>query len=169
MKIFASFIFIIITNSLFKIHPVHVSVTNIDYCENIKEYSISIKTFKDDIETVIYSKSNIQLNLGTQNELKNANSYIDKYINSNFNIVFDGKQTTHKLVLKKKEIREDNALWLFYTIEQKKNPSKVKISNTLFNDLYPDQKNLLIFTHKNTKEAFTFDKNKTQSELKISE
>jgi hypothetical protein len=44
---------------------------------------------------------------------------------------------------------------------------KVSITKLLLTELYDDQKNLLIFTHKNTQEAFQFEKNKTNFEFSM--
>jgi hypothetical protein len=167
MKILTSFIIILFSNLFFSVHPVHVSVTNIDFDEKKSEYKISVKIFKDDFEKIVNSKFQVILNLGAKNELKNADELITKYIVRHFQMEFDGKNSENKIILQKKEIREDNAVWLFYKLKYKKIPKKVKITNTFLNDLYPDQKNLLIFTLKNTQEAITFDHSQTDSEFEI--
>ena len=42
------FIFLLRLNSL--MHPVHVSITNVDYLQNENKVELSIKVFKDDFQ-----------------------------------------------------------------------------------------------------------------------
>ena len=43
-------------------HPLHVSVTNIDFNNEAKTFQIASKIFINDIEEVIYKKYNLKIN-----------------------------------------------------------------------------------------------------------
>ncbi|NPA67446.1 MAG: hypothetical protein GXO50_02435, partial [Chlorobi bacterium] len=80
------------------LHPVHFSVTNMEYNEQNKEFDISIKLFADDFEKIVNRNYNVVLNLGKENCLKNAGEYIDKYVKKHFIIIFDKKLVSKKAV-----------------------------------------------------------------------
>jgi len=156
MKNLAFIIFLGFLLSVF--HPVHVSVTNIEYSAKEQKFDISLRLFLDDFEHIITQKYGVALNIGKENELKNSNEYINKYINDNFSVKFNGKNINDKkLILKKKKI-EDVTVWLYYEIKYKPVLKNVEIKNSLMTDLYRDQKNLLIFTYKKKQKALTFNK-----------
>ncbi len=155
------------TNSILEMHPIHISVSNIDYNETDQEYEISIKLFVDDFEKVINKNYNVKLNLGKENENTNSNHLITKYIQSNFKFNIDNKNILKGIKLSKKKVNlENNSIFIFYNIKHISG-NKIIIKNTLMADLYDDQKNLFIFTYKNTEEAYKFEKNKTIFEFSI--
>lgn len=148
-------------------HPVHFSVINMEYNEQTQAFDISVKLFTDDFEKIINKKYNVVLNLGKENELKDYNKFIDRYIINNFVIVFDKKVVSKKLLQTKLTINnDDKATWIYYTLKSKK-PHKVLIRNTLLNDLYNDQKNLFIFTFKDFQEAKKFKENDTDLQFVV--
>ena len=139
-------------------HPIHLSITNIDYNEGRKKFEISFRLFEDDFRQIIFQKYAVKINLKNINENKESQEYINKYINEHFSLVINGQKTTPENMKFVKSEIEDINLWLYYEIKEKKQVSNVEIFNSLLTDLYRDQKNLLIFTYKNTQKAFTFTK-----------
>ena len=168
MKIFLTHIILSLIFASPLSHPVHISVTNIDYKIKENKFDISVKLFLDDFEKIINKNEKVHLNLGKRNELSNANFYIQKYISEHLMFSFNHKRfKSKKLILLKKEIKSDeNTVWLYLEYKQKK-VKDLKIINTLMNDLYRDQKNLLIFTCKNTEKAIKFTFSKTDENFKI--
>ncbi len=168
MKQIASIIIFLFLNSGYIYsHPVHISIVNIDYNESEQIFQISIKLFTDDFEQIINRNNNVILNIGKANEHKKCNDYINKYIKNHLIFKINNKNLTKNAILIKKEVNnKENVTWLYYKIKYSAG-KKVSISNTLLNDLYNDQKNLFIFTFKNTQEAYKFEKNKTNFEFLI--
>jgi len=159
MNNFTIIIFLGLLLSVF--HPVHVSVANIEYSTQEQKFDISIRLFQDDFEHIIRQKYGVELNIGKENEHKNSSEYINKYVNENFSVKFNGKNIDDKkLILKRKKV-EDITVWLYYEIKYKPELKNVEIKNSLMTDLYRDQTNLLIFTYKKKQKALTFNsKNK---------
>lgn len=149
-------------------HPIHLTVTNIDYNSNTKKFNVKIRYFQNDFENAVNKKYNIKLNLNTENELKNSNFYINKYCKNNLKIVFDNNvDYSKKMSLVKKEInKEDKVVWLDYKFKANI-PKKIRITNLFLTEMFPDQKNLLIFTCKNTQEALKFDNSNITKEISI--
>ncbi len=145
-------------------HPVHISVTNLEYSESNQEFDLLIRVFTDDFEAVINKDQKINIKLKENTILKNRR-FIDRYIHNNLKIYFNNKNVTNKLISYKTGLNEDdNTCEIFYKFKNKI-PKKVKVVNTLFKGFFRDQKNLFIFTCKNTQKAVKFDRSKIQSEF----
>ncbi len=148
-------------------HPIHLSVTNIEFNEKTKNFDIKVRFFVDDFETAVNKQNKIILNLNTDKEIKNADSYIIKYCKEKLNIALDGIDFTKKMILEKREINnEEKVIWLDFSIKANI-PKKIKITNKLMTEMFSDQKNLLIFTCKKKQEAFTFDNSNITKEIVI--
>ncbi len=174
MKIVTFLIFVLFANlNLFSnLHPVHISIINVDYNESEKMFYMSVKLFANDFEKIINKQNNVQLNLGEINELANCNDFIDNYIKHHLILKINNKNLIKNIKLNRKEVKNDeNSVWLYYRMKFSQKRSlknkKVEVVNILMNDLYNDQKNLFIFTYFNTKEGFNFGKNKTNFEFLI--
>jgi len=155
-------------NSNLLLHPVHISVTNVDYNETEEEFNISIKLFADDFGKIINKHNNVKLNLGKADENDMCNIFINEYIQNHLALKINNNNIFKNIKLLNKEVRlEENSVWLYYKIKFTSSAKKVYIVNDLLNDLYDDQKNLFIFTYKNIEEAYKFEKNNTKFEFLI--
>jgi hypothetical protein len=151
-------LFLLLINNTFSnaVHPVHVTVTNIEFIEKANKYEISIKIFQDDFENIIKQKYGIALNLGKETEYKDSKKIISRYIFEHFRLLHDNKdKTTKKLKLIDKKL-SDLAVWLYFDYEKIGDFKNIQINNSLMTDLYFDQTNLLIFTYKKTQKAIKF-------------
>ena len=152
------------------LHPIHISVTNVYYNDTEKLFDVSIKLFTDDFEKIINENYNTKLNLGKTNENKGCNEFIDKYIHKNLSFKINNENLIKSTKLFEKRLVYGNVIWLYYKIKFTPITNKKIIAeNSLMNDLYSDQKNLFMFTYKNTKEANKFEKNNTKFEFFIKE
>ncbi len=147
------------------VHPVHVTVTNIDFNLDEKAFDVSIKVFSDDIESIVSKKYNVVLNLGKPDEITGSDNYISEYVRNNFSIsINNDKFANKKLKFLKKEMRE-GALWLYFRYPLSKRINLLKVNNTLLNDLYPDMTNLVIVRFNETENGYTLNKNTTSFQI----
>ncbi len=161
-------IFILLLSGILSLsHPIHISVTNIDYSLDKKKINISFRLFLDDFDKIVSEKYGIELNIGKKNEHKNSNKYINKYIYENFLIKLNEKDVNSKKIVFNKRKIEDITIWLYYEIDYKTKLKNIEITNTLMTDLYKDQKNLLIFTYKNIQKALTFNRKNTLEKINL--
>ena len=168
VKIFlAGFFFMQLIVHKPNVHPIHLAVTTIEYNVSRDEYDILIRIFTDDLETIINKRYNVDLNLGKENEIKNSQKYIKNYIQDCLIISINKKKLSNHMEFIRKEHDADENVTFLYFRSKNSGGKKVSITNILLTDLYDNQKNLLIFTYKNTQEAFTFEKNKTNFEFYI--
>lgn len=159
---------LVILFSFLGLHPVHLSVTNIEYIENQKKFEISIRVFINDFEKIVDYQNNIKLNLATNKELPKADYYINKYITEHLKIKINGNYIpANKFSLKKKE-KKDVTLWIYYEVKNnKRNIKDIEVFNNLMTDLYRDQKNMLILTIFGKQYAFTYNFKKNTNKITL--
>ncbi len=147
-------------------HPIHISLTNIDYNENNNSFKVTIKIFKDDFETVIERKYNTEFDVNSEFNSETI-KHINKYVKEHFILFVDNKKidVSNIKLLKKKTNFE--AIWLFYEIEGIQDFKKIRLKSSFLNDLYPDQKNLVIFNYKNINKGLQFKRNDEIAEVNI--
>ena len=128
-------------------HPVHVSVTSMEYNEGENIFLVSFKVFTDDFETIVEEKYGVNLNLGKEDELENADEYlkIPMYgFTESFNISVSAAIILHHLTSK---LRNSNINWQLTDPEKeelKLNWLKktVKSSSLLIDDFLSKKNNL---------------------------
>ncbi len=146
-------------------HPIHVTVTNINFNSNNKAFDVSIKLFLDDFQNVILKNNSVELNLGKTNELSNADNYILNYIRNNVKFTINNnKLSQKKLKFVRKEII-DGAIWLYFTYQLSGKIETIQVDNNLLNDYYPDMTNLVIMKYNNIENGYTLDKHKTSFKI----
>lgn len=137
-------------------HPLHVSVTNLEYDSLKKVFYLSIKLFQDDFQGVIFHLYGIDIKLGTAIEHPETEKLTMKYINTNFSVNFD-RQKSAKLKLIEKN-KDDMSVWLKFEMKAPRKFRSIQITNTIMNDYFLDQVNLFILTlgQKQIAEKFDF-------------
>ncbi len=141
-------------------HPVHVSVTSMEYNKGEKIFLVSFKVFTDDFETIIERKYGVDLNLGKEDELKNTDEYFSRYFRESFSFIVNGEEVKEPVFLEKK--MNDIAVWLYYRYPTSNNVEKVEIKNVIMLDMFMDQSNLLIFKYNDFEKGFVFDREKVK-------
>ena len=159
-----SYILLILTFIVPSQHPIHVSMTNIEYKKDKGEYEIIVKVFSDDFQANVKNRYKLDLNLGKTNEAKNAVDIITKYFNKSLNIKFDGKKQNLVYVSKKMNFE---ATWVVFKLSSKQKVQNIDIRNNIMNDYYKDQTNLLIFTKGDFQKAFNFDYNDIDAKIEL--
>lgn len=128
-------------------HPLHISLTNIEYNKKLNTFDVTFKLFADDFENIIFKKYDVSLNLGKTDEREDLMDYVERYIRLHFQMTFNGEDNK---ALKMKYLRREmseNAIWFYFSVKAERQLSSVRIVNSLMYDLFEDQKNLVIFTY----------------------
>lgn len=146
-------------------HPVHVSVTSMEYNKGEKIFLVSFKVFTDDFETIVERKYGVSLNLGKEDELKNANEYFSRYFMESFIFRVNGEELKEPVFLEKK--MDDIAVWLYYKYPTPGNVEEVEIENIIMLNMFMDQSNLLIFKYNDFEEGFIFNREKVKIQFQL--
>lgn len=148
-------IFIFLVSFFNMMHPVHVSITNVDYLQDENKVELSIKVFKDDFQLLFVHL--YQLNIDFNNIEKDFSSQekINTYFSNHLKVNIDDK--VNKELRYKGVKKNDESIWFLYEIEVSSAPNSIEFINTILLDLYLDQKNMLIFNYNNKEEGFLFN------------
>ena len=133
---------------LLLIHPVHVSLTGIDYDGVNRVWSVFVKVWSDDLET--------DMNLGLSNGNDIEGSGDERYLNylaDRVIIMEDGIPVRMKLLSAGVDGLEHR-----FTLEAKgrKGASNITVMNRIMTRLYEDQANMLLFRYAGIEEGYRF-------------
>jgi len=130
------------------LHPVHVSLTGIDYNSANRTYTIFVKVYSDDLE------SDMRLSPGClSGPFSSPDEQYSNYLCDRVVIREDGKKLGLKLTG-----TESDGLEHRFTLEAK-GASRVKtveVVNRIMIRLYDDQANMVLFRFDNMEEGYKF-------------
>lgn len=147
------------------LHPVHVSVTEIEYSEKNKSLQITSRIFIDDLELSIQKKLNQEsLDLLVPKNGLTTNQLVSAYLNEHFKIKLDGKQAkinyiTHEI--------EDLAIICYLEIENVKKIKTLEVTDTVIQETHADQSNLVHITYKGPVKSFRLMRDKPTEALQF--
>ncbi len=123
-------------------HPIHVSITEINWNESTKSLEIAHKIFIDDLEDALEKQFNLRFYLATNKEHEETDIYLKKYLSQHFEL--HGNQKSLICHYLGKEY-EEKAVWIFAEVQGIRKLKNLEVRNAILVDLYADQDNLLHF------------------------
>jgi hypothetical protein len=147
------------------LHPIHVSVTNVDLDPGRGKVELSVKIFADDFQDLILQKYGVQLNITGQEDPGEKISAVNEYIQESLQFVFNGNETA-KLQFVDSKLNEA-AIWLFYRYEHPGKIRKVDIVNRVMLEKFSDQTNLMIVTFNEKQNGYRLDNKTTEISFNI--
>jgi len=144
------------------LHPIHVSVSEVNYSEKDKALQITSRIFTDDLETAIRRKRNEpELDLLSPPAGLTTDGLISDYLKEHFTLAIDGK--VQKMVLLGTE-KEGFATICYLEIAGVKKAKSIEVYNTTITEVHDDQSNLVHVTFKGPIKSARLMKN-TPSEV----
>ena len=145
-------------------HPVHVSITTVEYQPEKKGFVVAIKVFYDDMNLTVFNiyKENLNFVSSKRESEKKCNNYIL----SAFEVSINNKEQSGKMKFAYSTINED-ALWMYYVIPWKEKINEIDITSRIFSEMYPDQKNLVIVKVNDVEKGFSLSRDESECEVKI--
>lgn len=129
-------------------HPMHVSVTEIEFDEKEKALEIMMRVFVDDLELSIKNKLNQpDLDLLQPKNGKTTDQMTGEYIRSNFKISLDGKAQQVNYLGHE---REDDAFVFYIEVSKVKKFKTIQVQNSIITETHEDQNNLVNITVRET-------------------
>ena len=126
------------------VHPVYISVTEINHNPAEKSLEISCKIFTNDFEQTLTKAFNAKVDLFNPKDKAVLDKQITEYMRKHLVLKTDGKPVTLELVGYE---REEDALWSYWQVTNMPNPpKKVDISNSILYDMFNQQINLMHVT-----------------------
>ena len=126
-------------------HPLHISVTEIEYNDKVKSLQIISRIFVDDLETAIKAEKNLtNLDiLNPKNGLK-TETLLSDYLKAHLKIKLDGKEKQLNFL----GYEEESFAFVCYLEIINISSFKVlEVENTIITESYSDQSNLVHVTY----------------------
>lgn len=140
----------IILSIWFLLHPVHVTITSIDYDPEIDSFKVFVRMYFDDFITdckltgVKVTESNFLI------DNSSSNNIMENYLCDRVRIIADEKLLTCKLIDLK---LVDNEISMNMIYKGVIKPKSVKVQNRIMTALYSDQSNMVILRVNNFEEG----------------
>jgi hypothetical protein len=149
---------------MFFFHPVHVSLTSIEYLPEIESFKVFVKVYYDDfmLDFRLDSVGSIKVD-SLLNDLS-TRELVARYLNDRIMIFVNGKQLAARLEDMESIEGEVKMHIIFNSGKKAKN---VTVKNLFMTDLYKDQTNLLIFRFNDFEEGVKFTAEKTEQTFVI--
>jgi len=151
---------VIFSITAFSMHKYYVSVTEV-YIKPEK-LEIIIRTFPDDIENVLKDTYHVDADLSQ----KQTRKLLQEYIHSHFLINVDNQSINYKYA---GMTMEDEFLVILLEAHLDKTPEKISIKNTILQDMFDEQKNIVHFFYKNDKASFILVKHNPMADYKLTD
>jgi hypothetical protein len=149
------------------LHPIHISVTEINYSAKDKALQITSRIFIDDLELAIRSKrkeENLDI-INPKNGLT-TDQMVSEYVKEHLQIKVDGKARPITYLGSEKE---DLAIICYIEVQDFKKAKTIEVTNNVIMEIHDDQSNLVHITYNgpvksarlvkdNPKEIFKFGK-----------
>jgi hypothetical protein len=167
MKIFLLLLFLLFLRSnISTAHELHVSVVNVDVStdSNIVNYSVQLSC--EDFQALINSKYNTWLSFGKQSRMTfKEQQSIKDYISKALVITDENLVTLHSELTGWKV--ENMSVWFYFSSKLGIGTKSLYFENKLLNDLFVDQKNLLIIRYSGTETGFEFNQRTTKQKISL--
>lgn len=149
----------------FSYHEFFVSITEGEYKETENTFQFTIKFIGHDLEKALEMSGTPELNLGTKQELTNANEYLLKYINNHFSINCNDKNVQLKMI--GKEVGNDDFIFCYLESEKVENIQNIEIKNTLLTEVFSAQENILNLKINDKLHSISFNKEIIQNKINL--
>ena len=159
-----SFVLVSSLSGLF--HPIHVSVTSIEYVEDQKNFFVSFKIFTDDFETILFNKYGVELKINDDPNPETQIPYFNRYISDSFRFMVNDEGKMDPRFERKR--KNEDSVWLFYSFSG--NQQKIEsatVHNAIMIDMFDDQINLLIFKYLDFEGGYQFSKGKVDLRIDL--
>ncbi|MEM1119652.1 MAG: DUF6702 family protein [Bacteroidota bacterium] len=132
------------------LHPLRLSLCEIEYTTDQQLLTINLKLFLTDVnEAIVFDPYSKELSFCQPNEAANANQLLMEYLNQFFYVKINGKTIDLKITRKKLSGEGENtALWVYFEHPHSAPLTTLDIKNAVFTDLFFDQNNI-VYAHIN--------------------
>lgn len=139
----SAYLFLIPSYLMSILHPLHVSVTEIEMDHKEKRLEIMMRVFMDDLEVTLRQKYQIA-DLDVLNPKgKTLDQMMEEYLKLHFKISLDNKGQVMKYLGHEKE---GDAFIFYIEVDKVKKWTTIQIQNDIIMEMYDDQSNIVHVT-----------------------
>ena len=144
------------------LHPLHVSVTEINYDEKDRALEMMVRIFADDLETTLRKRYNEPtldiLNPGS----RSVDQMMTEYLTEKVSVAVDGKRQTLKYLGNE---RDGDAFIFYVEIPRVKKWKTIAVANSVLTEVFDDQSNLVHVTNGGTVRSLRLNKGNPEGNL----
>ncbi|MEH0157008.1 DUF6702 family protein [Limibacter armeniacum] len=140
------------------LHPLHISVTNIDYNGENNSLEITHKIFMDDLEQAIEGIGGPKLQLGTKFEHPESEKWLSQYLQQHFTLTVNNKEVAFNYVGREADL---SAIWIYREVLKVKKVKSLQIDCDFLTEQFDDQRNIIHLKYEDKEESFLMNKNNT--------
>jgi hypothetical protein len=134
------------------LHPVHVSLLNVDLFPETGKIEIVFKLFSDDFERIIMDKYNVDLDITSKVDPGEKAEAIHKYIAESFELRINGTKIDNWEYAGCQ--MNEEAIWLNYKNIWPGKMQEISITDGVAMDFYEDQTNMVIVSWSDTQNGY---------------
>lgn len=150
---------------LWLFHPMHVSVTEVQYNEKNKSLEIISRIFIDDLELAIRSeRRDDALDLMSPGAGMTIDQLVSEYLRNHLAIRIDGKLAKINYIAH--EI-DDVAIVCYLEIESIRKMKVIEVTNSVIQETHADQSNLVHVTYKGPVKSLRLMRERPTASLEI--
>jgi hypothetical protein len=142
-------------------HPVHTSITQMQYNAAEKTFEVSLRVFTDDLEVALTKENNNQRVRLSDNDANGP--LVERYVRKHFGLTNASRQRKPYRYLGKEQ--EVDATWIYIEIPYNEPVQGSLIQQSMLTDLFDDQMNLVNVSYLAEKKTVLFRKSNTQQVL----
>ena len=135
----------------FLFHPVHVTITSIDYIPEISSLKVFIRMYFDDFLRDCKLNGEEVQNIDFTSDNSLSKDIMEKYLKDKLQIKINNVQLSGKL---KDMSLIDNEISTNMEYLTHKKPKTISVKNLILTGLYSDQSNMIIVRIRNLEEGF---------------
>jgi hypothetical protein len=144
------------------LHPLHVSVVEVNHNAAEKTLEISCKLFTDDFETALAKIYKTKVDLINPTDVKAMDKLVSDYIITHLAIKADGKSIIFSYLGFE---RENDVVYGYLEVEKIPSVKKIEIINKLMYDMFTDQINMMHVIVGGNRKSYKLDYPKSQAEF----
>ena len=144
------------------VHPLHMSVVEVNHNEQEKVVEITCKLFRDDFEKVLIKNNKTRVDLINPPNRSSMESLVNNYIYQHLRIKADGKQLQLAGIGFEFE-RDEDAVYAYFQVEKLNSVKNIQVTNNIMHDLFDDQQNIMHVIVRGERQSFKLDYPKTEA------
>lgn len=143
-------------------HPLHVSVTEINYDEKDRALEIMTRVFIDDLETAFRRKFNVPDLDILRPKGKTVDEMAREYMAQNLHVSLDGKRQTFNYLGHE---RDGDAFVFYIEVAKVKKWKVIEVRNSVLTEQFDDQSNLVHVTVHETVRSLRLHKDELSGKI----
>ena len=145
------------------LHPIHLSICEIEYDQSRQALEITHRIFIDDLELSLRNKYSLQtLDITLPNNGMTTDEMVRDYLKDNFQLAVNGKDFPYDYL--GHEV-EGDILYCYVEAIKVKKLKKIRVQNKILHELYDDQTNLVHVNNGNGIKSLKLDRGSDTDEL----